>query len=120
MNHLIYIIIYFKCSFENSKGVNIFLTTVLTFLVFFGLLSYIPILNTPVEILIKKPEITKYVGCLLYTFLASRWITSKNYSKSIEKVCSLCHTDMVNNLKKYNDYLENAPESINIHIEERY
>ena len=85
----------------------------------FGLLSYIPILNTPVEILIKKPEIAKYVGCLLYTFLALRWITLRNYSKSIEKVCSLCHTDMLNNLKKYNEYLEKAPESINIHIEER-
>lgn len=85
----------------------------------YGLLSYISLLNKPIQIFIKHDKIAKYVGALIYIFLALSWITRRNYDKSIEKVCSRCYTGMVNNLKKYNEYLEKVPESINKDIEVR-
>lgn len=85
----------------------------------YGLLSYISLLNKPIQIFIKHDKMAKYIGALIYIFLVLRWITRRNYDKSIEKVCSLCYTGMVDNLKKYNEYLEKVPESINKDIEVR-
>ena len=79
----------------------------------------ISLLNKPIHIFIKHDKMAKYIGALIYIFLALRWITRRNYDKSIEKVCSLCYTGMVDNLKKYNEYLEKVPESINKDIEVR-
>ena len=79
----------------------------------------ISLLNKPIQIFIKHDKMAKYIGALIYIFLALRWITRRNYDKSIEKVCSLCYTGMVDNLKKYNEYLEKVPESINKDIEVR-
>ena len=79
----------------------------------------ISLLNKPIHIFIKHDKMAKYIGALIYIFLALRWIIRRNYDKSIEKVCSLCYTGMVDNLKKYNEYLEKVPESINKDIEVR-
>ena len=79
----------------------------------------ISLLNKPIQIFIKHDKMAKYIGALIYIFLALRWITRRNYDKSIEKVCSLYYTGMVDNLKKYNEYLEKVPESINKDIEVR-
>ena len=85
----------------------------------FALLSYVDILNKPAQIVIPNKKVAKYIGIFVYIFLALRWITKRNYTSSVKKVCNLCYADLVDNLKKYNEYLDKAPEPIDTNIEIR-
>ena len=75
------------------------------------------ILNKPMEMLITNKKMARYIGSLVYIFLVLRWLTQRNYNKSIEKVCKLGYSDMTDNLKKYNIYLDKKPESTDSDIQ---
>tara|TARA_B110000211_G_C13951451_1_gene496382 strand:- start:98 stop:418 length:321 start_codon:yes stop_codon:yes gene_type:complete len=85
----------------------------------FSLITFIPILNKPIELFITNTHIAKFIAGFIYIFFALQWITNRNYDASIKKVCSLCSADLADNLKKYNEYLDTAPEPKDINIEVR-
>lgn len=95
------------------------LLTTLTSTSIYALLSYMPVINTPIEMVIKNKTIAKYIGSVVYIFIVMMWVVKRNHKNSIEKVCSLCHNEMNNNLKKYNEYLNKIPESPRTNIEIR-
>ena len=85
----------------------------------FTLITYITILNKPVGLFITNASVAKFIAGFIYIFFALQWIIKRNYAASIEKVCTICSTDLVDNLKKYNKYLNKKPEPTTTSIEVR-
>jgi len=80
-------------------------TAVIITLVYFIIIK-LPILSQPIKYVIPNNKIATFITSIIIILSICTLLTRFNYKASIEKVCFVCASDIDDNLKKYNNYLD--------------